>query len=377
MRKLNQKGAVSLLSTMIFATIVTVLITAYMMTALAQQRQAATHDFSTRAYYTAESGIQDAIRALNDGLPIGDSDDCTPLGEGVGTVGVVGINLAYTCQLVTEGVNGAPGIIHDVTTNQTAMIRLNPQDRSISGPYRLVIRWSPSNPLEPRYARGVAASVFPVASTWRQGGSEYRPIHSLMRVGVIDHPQTNFSRGDVRQRVTFLNPTMGTSSSVDSDPAGRVVFQNSDGLSRQQIDLINYAECYDYGAGGIPAGHTVAGAGSYLCRRTIELGTGYSFGTREIYVRISPFYRDTRFYLELQSADGNAIDLEGGQATIDVTGRAANGVFRRVQQVVNASGDIVLDDGPDAAVVVAEGICKHFAVSLSQGGFIPGCDPLE
>ena len=118
MKRLNQSGAVAMISVVIFSIIITILVSAYARTIISQQREAINYDLSTRAYYAAESGVQDVIRELKN-----PDSDVTKNGQQncKGASGYLGKNssgklgesdsLVITCQLVDLTSDG----IRDVT----------------------------------------------------------------------------------------------------------------------------------------------------------------------------------------------------------------------------------------------------------------------
>lgn len=366
--KLNQDGVVSLISILLFTLIITVLTLAYLQSAIRQQRNALNYDLSTRAYYAAEAGAQDAIRGLQTNPA--DKTACAPFigGDPNGTVGESAFNLSYSCQLVTLNPSQITG---ELLAGETAMIRLDPSTLPApAGPYRMYVRWSLRS-AEVRAPRSTTDPIFPPNDNWSEGDV---PVHSLLRVGVISAPRANPTRDNIKQRVIFLNPTNQASVNNDSslgDAGYPVLTVANDDILPQQENLVNNAACFSSN------GATRADFEGYACKRTVLL-RGYDLNSQTIYVRLGALYKNTEFSITLVPqplGSRTPILMQNNQAVIDVTGSANGEVFRRVQQRVSLGG-YVRESGTDAALIAGEGICKLFSITNDPSGYDEGCDPL-
>lgn len=368
-KRLNQTGAVSLISVLLFTLIITVLTLAYMQSAIRQQKNALNYDFSTRAYYAAEAGAQDAIRGM--GSNPASKTSCTPFtAGGNGVVGQDDFGLRYTCQLITVNPSEMTG---QLNAGETAMLQLNPSATPApSGPYRLEVRWS-LRAGEVRVPREVSEPVFPSYDQWNESGS---PLHALLRVGVISARKVNPTKDTTKQRVIFLNPTSLSATAHDDGAftGGSPVFSEvNDDILPQQETLVNNAACFP--SNSVPVSRP--DFGSYSCKRTIIL-SGYDLNSQAIYVRVGAIYEDTNFSITLTRqavADRTAIPMRNSQAVVDVTGSAYGEMFRRIQQRVSLGG-YVKETGPDAALIAGEGICKQFSLTETIGGYRERCNPL-
>ena len=101
-------------------------------------------------------------------------------------------------------------------------------------------------------------------------------------------------------------------------------------------------------------------SGGYACTMTLTLPNPISgdASTRTAYLRLTPFYKSTRFEVRLKSS-GADVNFKGVQPLIDSTGRA-NDLFRRVQSRVEMTDTTF--PYPDAAVDVTTEFCKDFTV---------------
>ncbi len=368
-KKMNQSGAVALISVVVFATITTVVITAYLRSAVSQQKESVNYDLNNRAYYAAESGVQDAVRAIkNTPASAVDKDTCTPLAGG-GLVGTsASFNLSYTCQIVDVDPAELTGTVSP--NSQSVMIKLDPAVAPPAGQYKIVVRWSPKSNTNVLYPRGTDTPLFPPNNLWFQGGDTTKPVHALLRVSVITHPNGSFNRTNINQRVAFLNPTDSTAagSIPPSGNGGWVLFDTGDDILTQQEGLFNNAECYESDDPAIPAT-----MGTYSCQRTIRL-TNYNLAN-PTYIRIGSVYRSTDFSVTLTNSSDVVIPIKNSQITVDVTGKAGENTYRRIKQTVKLDG-YKIDSGPDAALIAGEGICKQVTLGTGVSTYQSGCNPL-
>lgn len=385
--QLNTSGAVSMISIVIFTTIITIVVLAYAQTIGFQQRQAIQHDFSTRAYYAAESGVQDAIRAIRAGVPeaVAGQDTCkTASGNflgGNGRVGDVSLNLGYTCQFVNptpQNITEQAGVY-----SLNKLIRLQPDDFSVDTgnyDYRLTIRWSrPTEGVTGPLARRSSSRQFLQNPDWygTTAGGEQARIHSVLRVGFTDLPRTGtFGRSDIRQQAAFLNPTHHTLQ----DGSGTMTITAGSEVAAQ--NMVNNAVCYD------PDETKLATHGDYadfLCKRSFHL-EGYNLSQRLLFLKVGALYEPSDFDLSLRRCPLSAsatndtgcsgpLSIANVQARIDVTGRAGD-TYRRIQQTVNLYDNSVRST-VSIGLAVGEGICKNFTIGVSANSYNSGCNPAD
>lgn len=388
-KKLDQKGAVSIVSVVIFTTIITVLITAYLRSAVVQRSESLTYDLSNRALYAAESGVQDTIRQLAGDPTLLASNieksNCKPMSADV-TTGAVelgnDIALDYTCQRYNFEPKSLSGSVK--VNKQSAIMKIEPKD--VVGPTtapKLVLRWSekhePGSPSQVLYPRTLSVPYLSSVDKWyRDGnngnnGNPLEPVHAMLRVSVMSTPSTGpISAASTSQRVSFFNPT-----GSDNDGVVDFTLSNSGDLTTQQENLFNNAKCYESDVDAPASEEMSDGETTYSCKQTIDL-SGYDFNNNNVYVRVSSLYRDTEFSVQLLS-NGTEVALQNAQVAIDVTGRAGGSTYRRVLQRVSLANYKVVNttsDGgtsSDAALIAGEGICKHFTVANSPSVYGQGC----
>ena len=372
---MNQRGAVSMLSVTIFAIIITVIATSYIKIVISQQRNAIEYDRGTRAYYAAEVGVQDGARAIyaDENIRRNGKSDCEPVGAVNGQIALKSnsYGLGYTCQII----NVTPGEIRGsvVPAQKSTIMRIEPVDKNFSGNFQIVLRWSEraNDPDDVIFnARTSGLTKFSSAGDWGSINydAENYPIHPVLRGQFISHPtdRPSFGSNDISQRVVFMNLTdvafAGTSPTLST----------ADSADKKQEQLFTTSACRksdDFSASTIDFK-------GFSCIRTLGFND-YNLKNSAFYINLDSVYHSTDFSVEMlkSAADGGGtVPLANTQATIDVTGKSGDTTFRRVRQTLPLGG-YAEKDGPNAALVVGEGVCKNFVVGTASQLYQAGCNP--
>ena len=104
----DEQGIVAIVVTMIIMIILTLIVTGFAQLARREQRATLDRQLASQAFYAAESGINDARRALEDpdfsGPLRGQKDSCDPLASAANVDSLVdkniGLNISYPCLLI-------------------------------------------------------------------------------------------------------------------------------------------------------------------------------------------------------------------------------------------------------------------------------------
>jgi len=339
----NQRGAVALITVVFMALLLTVVTTSFIRITINEQRQATDDDLTKRAFFAAESGIEDAKIALDRYLNetgYGDlqlhGDTCEKAdlpGDTDPIEDTDGIQADYTCQLISV-IGPSFRAKFDPWTSQSIPLEAVDSTGAPDDFTSMTLRWhEPVDDGSPFGRRGAGVTDFPDIDAWDSAG-----FPALIRLQFTTYPYTSgdpgssFNRGDVDNRVVFINPS---SSGVGS------VFD----FTNSAVD-----------------GHLISGTcsdtasvspGGYACEVTFD---GFADASRNTHVRISALYAQANVEVVL---DGGDADMANASAIIDVTGQAGD-VYRRVQVVVGLTGRDLL---PDAAVTSADDVCKDFFVT--------------
>lgn len=354
MKRLDQQGAAAILSVVIFSIIITVVVTAYLRIAISGQAEAMNFDLSTRAYYAAESGIQDALRSISSKPD--SKEDCSPFvpsGSG-GMLDAEGF-LAYTCQLIDV----TPSSIEfPVGQDSNGMARLLPA--VMASPiiqYDLLIRWYPKQEamVSGLRARESGSSAFTTQQNWKT--SEGDTIYPALRASIISYPvNSTITQNNLKQSVYFLNPVDTTTSTN----LGDVSLDRNASSGHEQV--VQNARC---------SNDTNATFDGYMCEQRIRL-SNFDLNNIALYARLHSLYGSTDVQLSLTpQGSNNKLPLKGSVVQIDVTGKAGN-TFKRVRQTFNLNNGVILDNLPEAAVIGGDGICKHYTITDQAEEFDPG-----
>ncbi len=312
----NQTGAASLLTVIFLSLLITVVALSFVRLTVVEQRQSSDDDLTKRAFYAAESGVEDAKRAIAKyqagTLASLNESVCDPA-EGDGElINEPGLESRYTCQLIDLT---APNFQALIPAWQSVQVPL----KSSSGFTQVRISWH----TEEDGAYSVRSSTL---GNWEAVSGWNYP--AMPRAFFFWHPNGVFNgAGSLSQSVIFFNPDGG-------------------GVSTHNLSDENAtsdAQCQS----SVPAG-------GYACSVTV---TGFS-SANSYFLRLSALYRSAHVQIELLDASGTPVDMQGAQAVVDVTGKAGD-AFRRVEARVALSSSDIL---PDYALQSAENICKRFFI---------------
>lgn len=356
----NERGAVAMLTVIFLALLLTIVTVSFVRLSITEQRQATDDDLTSRAFYAAESGVEDAKRAIKeyyDQLASGTvidlkGDECEPYYDGLNGDDPADdivllspfndLDAAYTCQLIDlnpptfeSDLQPWEGVTVPLKTNGVAYdkIEISWHQKGLSPPYngRYLLRNS---------------SNLPVTSVWRSGDGF--PAMLRMNLFSINGNGTTFDRTQFRSTTTYFNPASLGSTTLSTP-------------TTQDGQIFN-VRC-----------QTLAGIsdGDYACRLTIDgligdFDPSSPTNPRTNYLRLNALYRATNVKVRLLDSTNREVGFEGVQAIVDVTGRAGS-VFRRVQARLSLIEDYNL---PDAAILTADDICKNFAITDDPAEFI-------
>ena len=348
MRRINQQGAASILSVVIFAIIITIVVTAYIRSAIVQQSEAYNFDSSARAYYAAESGIQDAVRAINSGETTSKNTcaDYVPADDSNNGVLNSELNLSYSCQLVDTSPSS---IAFNVSQSQNATVKLRPVNpANFENDYKLIVRWSSKSQSDKFKSRANVASLTSEAN-WNDGGVSFHP---MLRTSLLHYPLSS-PNALIGQKVTFLNPVTETAG------LGTATIDFGASVPYSPDNLITQASCYDSDGSNSYVG--------YLCQEEILI-KNLDLNSSGLALRLHSIYGATNVQLSLIDKSGDLAALQGVAAQVDVTGKSGN-TLRRVRQTFNLNNGVALDNLPEAAVIGGDGICKNYSITDNSSEF--------
>lgn len=336
----KQRGAVSFLTVIFLALLLTTVTVSFVRLAVNEQRQATDDDLTNRAFYAAESGVEDAKRAiemLQNGVltpaQLNGGDCAPPLAGGFNQdlIDDPEIDAEYTCQLIDMT---SPNFQAQLDAWESVTVPLSGVSNNWNN---IEIRWhlvgngaGTDGPITPRPNSGNPPNL-PRVPAWNSRWA------AMLRSHVFDIPTSgNVNRGSFNSRAGFINPG---SSGV---PNVALV----SGLDKRIIN----------------AGCVSAATNEYACTAIIN---GFNPGARDYYLRLQSIYRPTHVQVTLRNGN-SGVDFSEVQAIVDVTGRAGD-VYRRVEARVALTGQEF--PFPDYALMSATDLCKNFAVTNNAAEF--------
>ncbi|MDO8335642.1 MAG: hypothetical protein Q7T74_02555 [Candidatus Saccharibacteria bacterium] len=385
--KNKQSGVASIFIVVFFTLLISVIVISFVTIVNQDQRQSTNADLSSSAYDSAQAGVEDAKRGLEQyrvnclktSTPVSDCEtkytstdpttsgalsgaQCTTFQTKLGTdlgLDVEGnskevkvttntaddstLDQAYTCLKVKLQTNDYKRTLDNGNsiivplkgaTGNPATIQLNWFEKS---------EWyvnDTGNTLD--LPNAVSGNDFKLPGNASDWGSKRPP---LMRAQIIAVPRTNVSLDIVDQgsKAVFLYPSSNGGNSVSLDSTSGVdVFRR--GMKNSPVAV----KCNDTSA--------------YACSVAI---TKFSIGADyDYYLRLMPTYNNVKLQVKMLDGAGATIKFDGVEPEIDSTGRA-NDVFRRVISRVAFDAD---QNGID----VTQGICKNFTLADS---YIDTTDP--
>lgn len=379
----NQQGFVSLFTVVFFMLLISVITIGFLRIMAIEQRQALDNDLSASALASAESGVEDAKRAIIKylSLPEGDelkadlrnalnSTDCDALfrdpdiqtalniNDQGSITGQPNLNQYYTCLSVLMN---SPDYISSSTANKSEFIPLRstgPDFNQVRVSWHLVssTAGAEGDGIPQNYAPGITLPQVTgsnPANSWSTRG-----YPAYLRVQLYGYPQGNFNRNDINSRsrtiVLVPNAAANAAAAGENDP---IALTTVDPLPHQFDNGktgVRGVKCK-----GVPPAVAV---GIYACTATIELPTDVTLAgsNNNYYLRVTPLYGPAHFKVELKNGNsGQIIDFGGVQPIVDATGRASD-VFRRIQVRLRLDS---LADLPEYAAETVDTICKNMQVS--------------
>lgn len=354
-QKLNSTGAASMVVVIFFSIIISIVTIGFIRLAINEQRQSTDLDLSQRAYYAAESGLEDARRAVGEYLS-GEllaselNADTCDVPDGYDGVLDTEFDIEYTCMFID--LTPADYEVSLDAPNQTKQVKLRALNPGGGSPNigSMTIEWH-INAASPEgdgllsadggsYGlRGATANNMPQFGSWGN-------TPAMMEMQFIAYPN-NITAASIRDNVSFLSPNNGGAG------VNQQVFLAPSNPNPTVNGQVLPGECSD------------VAVGEFVCRATYNLNQANS---NEIVLRMTNHYAATNVRLTMTTgpnSGGQTLLFADAQASVDVTGRAST-VYRRVEANLDLQ---TLELLPDYTVQTAEDICKNFSFTTSLSNF--------
>jgi len=346
----NEKGFAALVIAMTLVIILSLLTIGFAQIIRNESRQALNRQLSSQAYYAAESGVNDAIRAIKAGYTERKTT-CGPIIGATGAQKYLADNIVnsgattdtkWTCLLI----DSAPASIDygSIDTVTPTVFTVTAVDAANVGvPIKsITVAWQDANSSVKTFrpASGVTNSSFPKASSWSAPGVlrlAVTPFTAIDRSTLVQDTFTTFLYRN--NSATVVVTPISTNYTTDQKQSGTIVngscnTGNAATFTRYCVATINFSPA-------VPA------------------GTQFLFNLRSI-------YSNTNAHLTATTTAGAVARLVGAQELIDSTGQAQD-VLKRIQVRVPTNDPQLY---PGFGLDSIQGICKTLSV---YPGSATGC----
>ncbi len=323
----NENGFASLVVGLILIVVLGLMTVGFARLSRHEQQQALDSQLASEANYAAESGINDAINGIQNNLissatPLINTGSCLTLPLPGTTSNYINTtdDVSYSCVIVY--LKTAALEYGDVNYGDSRSIVTSASNPNNGNPLTsLTINWG-SNDDHTQFP--AVNTKFPAFSTWNT--SNYLPVIQLS--------------------VTPLSATMSRTALIN-DAYTIFLYPSSSGPNTHAYNVAD--QVANNTDGTIVPGNCTAAAAPYDCKVTI---TGIT-GTGQYLIHLLDFYDASNIRMTGTDSGGNQVEFSGGQAQIDVTGKAQD-VLKRLDVSVPINGSSF----PSYAIE-AQNICKQ------------------
>ena len=346
----DEKGFAALVIAMTLVIILSLLTIGFAQIIRNESRQALNRQLSSQAYYAAESGINDAVRAIKEGYSAR-KNTCGPISPATtsaekyladNTVNSdAAANTKWTCLLIDTAPSSVDyGSIDTVTPTVFTVTAFDAATgTSAVAVNDITVAWqgADSNSTNFRAASGVGNSSFSTAGTWNAPG--------VLRLAVTPFAAIERSTLIKNTFTTFLYPNISAAVIVTPSSTNYSNNQTSSGT------IVN---------GSCNTGN--AAAFTRYCVATIKFIPAVPVGTKLLF-NLRSIYSNTNAHI---TANGGTARLVGAQSIIDSTGQSQD-VLKRIQVRIPSNDSQLY---PGFSLDSMTGVCKKLSV---YPGSATGC----
>ncbi len=347
----SQDGFVSIVVTMVLMVVLSLIILGFAQIARREDRQALDRQLSTQAFYSAQSGINDAIKSYNSGQTTSKTTCALdPLRSPNGAVLDATSGTAYTCLLIGSSL---PTLHYDKVTESSTIVPINSALISV-----LHISW--------QYADTSVTPTFSSQFTAGPSGTPLFPTQAnfVGNTGVLEISLTPLDQ--LNRPSLIANTFTAYLYPENTGPGVNNVFDvglNGNTPSKQGPVL----------SGGCNTGNITGSI--YSCNVMLS---DLLHNTLSGYIlRIKSLYSDSTVNICGSTNSGSPATCDslftGAQLQIDATGKAKD-ILRRIQvryPLRGTSGTM-----PEFAIESADSICKTLQVTPTSAEDDPNCPTL-
>ena len=317
----HQQGAVALITAMIVSVLLLITTAGMVAVTIKSTRQATDGAQSTKAYYAAESGVEEAL--LNLKRDAGYKGNC----QGSSTSNKAAQTGDSTCIIVDRTSNQLFG---SVMADESRQLDISMVDgvKTIQLDWGLAAGYSGAT--IPNYGNG----NYPTKTSWPGGAP------AVIELAIIAYPNSGtFGLDSIDYREVIASPRSNKTSDASYAVGPRSI--------------------YDYSAGLGPLKQTFVGTCSMAAPYQCSVAVGNLPASQRYVLRLKARYNQANFRVTLKDSANNVMSVPDGAYHIDVTARAGD-TFRRVQSTF---GEVPESrSGLDYVLYSDTTICKSFTV---------------
>ncbi|MGZ6004591.1 MAG: pilus assembly PilX family protein [Candidatus Saccharimonadales bacterium] len=341
----RQAGMVSIIVTTLLMVIITLVVIGFAAVTRREQRQVLDNQLNTQAFYAAESGVNDAIHAIQFGtLP--SNQDVTSCTDPIFTPSMHQIdtsnNVSYTCLLVSQSPSSLNYQVQPNTSINANMRFLDSAGNPANARY-ITVSWQDRTGNANGYTANGGYPGLPPVGDWQ----------AATQIALLRAELTDFGSGFSRNILNAHTFTAFLYPSTANNPATITYAPNNNPANWRAQGVIDQVKC-----------DSVV---TKLCTAKIDLGAA---GMSHIYLRLGAIYNYANIFITAEDGAGGNLDITGAQAVIDSTGKAQD-VLRRI--VVHAPLSSASGEPTDFAVQSVEGICKQLQINRGSHTATYGC----
>lgn len=356
----NQQGFAALVIAIVLVLVLSLTTTGFVEIQDNEQHSALDKQLSSQAFYAAESGINDAAKALNSGFDVRKTN-CGPYASG--TTSPAGVNYltgassdsinnansttdaSYSCLLINPFPNtyeySAVSTTTPIVTYITGVDPTNPDPSNAKLISQLVVSWGdPSGGVS--FAPTSGSDSFSTESNWSYTG--------MLQIGLTPLTSGAIDRNDLINNTytAFLYPN--DSSNVSTQLSQYPSYSSADGTGQTQGVIIN--------------GNCNKNNQPLTCNAVIT-----NLGQANYLLTLRSIYQPTRVTIDAYDYSGLQLSMANGQTLVDSTGEA-QGVLRRIQVRIPTHNSYY--PVPDSLETMGS-ICKELQLTPNTGS--SACSP--
>lgn len=351
--QLNEQGFASIVIAIVLLLVLSLVTVGFAQLMRKEQRQALDKQLSLQAYYAAESGVNDAAKAISNGVNEA-KDYCGPATSGPyvpylgdNTVGSAGTtNAQYTCLLINPTPTDVR--VNPIGNVQSRLITMTSADST--DPIKSIrISWQDSDG-EAKFAlrNWYNSGQFLNSTNWASQSST-----GVLSVGLLPLNVGAVQRNTASTEAyhAFLYPASFSAASNTSNQTGLTPNNYNKGSG----DVASNGPLLD--------GKCSSANEPLFCSVVI---TGLN--NTSYLLDLQSFYGNSNVNISAYGGDGQAIDsnvlkIKNAQTVVDSTGKAQD-VLRRIQVRISSRDNY---DHPDYSIESTGSICKQLQVEPNSG----------